>query len=273
MKREEKRLPVSITRWGVVRLKRKAWFFGGAALGLAIPIAIRVYERVLMLGEVRPIVRWLFWPTSLFLDFGPWTALRWEVLFFWLLILGNALLYGLLAVLLRRASISVAVLLLVASWIVLPPSDTTLRKRFGKHRAELEQLVQMANHDAQFTLIGPGVIKTVEGKEYGVREAQSMMSASRWAEYQRLFKAVGMNEGLNRNEKTGDVFVAAHSLGKTEAVATYFGYLYCADGNERRYSFPPCMERSDSADKRRYRWRKVDSAWYIYEVRVHGTDD
>ncbi len=145
MKREEKRLPVSITRWGVVRLKRKAWFFGGAALGLAIPIAIRVYERVLMLGEVRPIVRWLFWPTSLFLDFGPWTALRWEVLFFWLLILGNALLYGLLAVLLRRASISVAVLLLVASWIVLPPSDTTLRKRFGKHRAELEQLVQMAN--------------------------------------------------------------------------------------------------------------------------------
>ena len=78
MNREEKRLPVSITRWGVVRLKRKAWFFGGAALGLAIPIAIRVYERVLMLGEVRPIVRWLFWPTSLFLDFGPWTALRWE---------------------------------------------------------------------------------------------------------------------------------------------------------------------------------------------------
>ncbi len=106
-----------------------------------------------------------------------------------------------------------------------------------------------------------------------MREAQSMMSASRWAEYQRLFKAVGMNEGLNRNEKTGDVFVAAHSLGKTEAVATYFGYLYCADGNERRYSFPPCMERSDSADKRRYQWRKVDSAWYIYEVRVHGTDD
>jgi hypothetical protein len=256
-----------------VRLKHKAWFFGGAALGLATPVGIRVYERLLTIGEVRPVVRWLFWPTSLLMDFGPWTALRWEAPFFWLLILGNALLYGLLAALLRRASISVAVLLVVASWIVLPPSDASLLKRFGKHRAELEQLVQMANHDAQFTLIGPGVIKTVEGEEYRVHEAQSMMSASRWAEYQRLFKTVGMNEGLNRNEKTGDVFVAAHSLGKTEGVATYFGYLYCADVNERLYSFPPCMERSDSADKRRYRWRKIDSAWYIYEVRVHGTDD
>src|SRR3989442_503745 len=266
MNREEKRLPVSITRWGVVRLKRKAWFFGGAALGLAIPIAIRVYERVLMLGEVRPIVRWLFWPASLFLDFGPWTALRWEVLFVLLTILGNALLYGVLARVLRRASIGVAILLVVASWIVLPPSDFTLLKRFGKHRAELDQLVQMAGHDSQFVQIGPGFVQTVDGKEYGGDGAQGM-SAARWAEYQRLFKAVGMNEGLNRNERTGDVFVAAHAFGKTEAVATYFGYLYCADGNERRYSFPPCMERSDSADKRRYRWRKVDSAWYIYEVR------
>lgn len=35
-----------------MRLKHKAWFFAGAALGLAIPIGVRVYERVLMLGEV-----------------------------------------------------------------------------------------------------------------------------------------------------------------------------------------------------------------------------
>ena len=256
-----------------MRLKHKGWFFGGVALGLTIPIAIRIYERLLMLGGVRPIVRWLFWPTSLFLDFGPWTAQRYEVIFVLLLILGNALLYGLLATVLRRASIGVAILLLVVGWIVLPPSDNTLVKRFAKHRAELEQLVQMANHDGRFILIAPGVIKTVDGKEYGVHDAQSVLAPSRWAEYQRLFKAVGMNEGLNRNEKTGDVFLAAHTLGKTEAVATYFGYLYCTNTGGRPYSFPPCMEGSDSAGGRRYRWRKLDSAWYIYEIRVHGSDD
>src|SRR5437868_13349851 len=105
----------------------------------------------------------------------------------------------------------------------------------------------MANHDGRFILIAPGVIKTVDGKEYGVHDAQSVLAPSRWAEYQRLFKAVGMNEGLNRNEKTGDVFLAAHTLGKTEAVATYFGYLYCTNTGGRPYSFPPCMEGSDSA--------------------------
>jgi hypothetical protein len=256
-----------------VRLKHKAWFFGGAALGLAIPIGLRVYERLLMLVGVRPIVRWLFWPTSLFFDFGPWTALRSEVTFVLLMILVNALLYALLATMLCRASIAVVVLLFVAAWIALPPSDNTLLKRFGKHRAELEQLVQMANHDAQFIRIGPGLVKTVDGKEYGVHEAQIMLSVSRWAEYQRLFKVVGMNEGLNRNEKTGDVFLAAHTLGKTDAVATYFGYLYCTDATGRPYSFPPCMEGSDSADIRRYRWKRLDSAWYIYEVRVHGSED
>ncbi len=126
----------------VVRVKNKAWFFGGAALGLAIPLGMRVYERVLMLGHVRPVALWLFWPTSLFMNFRQSYTVTSDVLLFSLMILCNALLYGLLASVLRRASIGVAALLLIVVWVFLPPSDSALVSRFGEHKDELQRLVQ-----------------------------------------------------------------------------------------------------------------------------------
>ena len=253
-----------------MRLKHKAWFFGGAGLGLAIPIGIRaydLYERLLLLDGVPPFVRWLFWPTSFLVEFRYPGVILALLIFF-----GNALLYGVLAAVFRRASIGIAALLLFLAWLALPPSDTTLVKRFGTPKGELEQLVEMANQDAQFAAIGPVLVKTVDGKEYEPHEVHKVLSDARWGEYQRLFSTVGLNEGLNRDQKTGDVFLAAHTLGKTHFVATYFGFLYCSDATGRVYGFTPCVDGSDSADKHRYRWKKLETGWYIFEVRIHGIE-
>ena len=111
----------------VARLKNKAWFFGGAALGLAIPFGMRVYERLLMLGDVRPVVQWLFWPTSLFSLFRHPSTVSGEAILFAFAALSNALLYGLLAKVLRRASIVIVLFVLIAVWISLPPSATRIR--------------------------------------------------------------------------------------------------------------------------------------------------
>jgi hypothetical protein len=253
-----------------VRLKHKAWFFGGAALGLAIPIAMRaydVYEGLLMLDGVPPFVRWLFWPTSFFVEFRYPGLILALLIFF-----GNALLYGVLAGVLRRASIAIAALLVVVAWMAVPPSDTTLVNRFRKHRRDLEQLVKMANQDSEFAAIRPGLVKTVDGKEYKPHEIHKVLSDGRWGEYRRLFNTVGLNEGLNRDEKTGDVFLAAHTFGKTYSVASYFGFLYCSDATGRAYGFTPCVDGGDSADKHMQRWKKLDSGWYIFEVRIHGIE-
>ena len=258
-----------------MRLQYKAWFFGGAALGLAVPIGIRVYdlyERLLSLDGVPTFVRWLFWPTSFFVEFSSPSTLTSGIIIALLIFLGNALLYGLLAAVLRHASIGLAALLLLAAWMALPPSDTTLVKRFVKHKGELEQLVYMANQDAQFAAIGPDLVKTFDGKKYGPDDVPRVLSESRWGEYQRFFKAVGLNEGLNRDVRTGDVFLTAHAFGKTYSVATYFGFLHCSDATGRVYGFTPCVDGSDSADSRRYRWKKIDSGWYIFEVRIHGIE-
>lgn len=252
--------------WSFSRLKHKAWFVGGAVLGLGIPIGIRMYERVLMLGHVRPIGLWVLWPTSLLMTLSRPYEVTTGAIFFLLTTLGNALLFGWLASVFRRASIGIAAVLVVVVWIALPPSDNALVKRFGEHSAELEQLVQMANSDTQFVQIGPNLAKTVDGREYRASEAQSVLLQARWAEYRRLFKAAGLNDGLYRSATTGDVFLSAHALGKIDPVGSSFGYLYCPVVAGRLSGFLPCMETQDSAERAGYRWKKLDSEWYIYEA-------
>ena len=253
---------------GGIGVKHKAWFVSGVAVGLAVPLGMRIYEGVLMLGHVRPVVLWLFWPTSILyasLSQQVSSATTFTILAC-LLILGNSLLYGLLAMALRRASIGVVLLLFVAVWILRPPSDDALRKRFAAHRVELERLVVMANSDAQLVQIGPRLVKTVDGKEYGVSEVQTVISESRWAEYLKLLESAGVKDGLYRNAVTGDVFLRAHTLNKFSPLGTY-GYLYCSPVNARR-STPrsvPCVEDRESAETGIYRWKRIDSDWYIYE--------
>jgi hypothetical protein len=247
-----------------VRVKHKAWFFSGAALGLAIEFGMKLYEKIWMLGEVRPIVRWLFWPTSFFMD--RWSPNSGLAALFALVVLGNALLYGFLAWILRRASIGVVALMLVGAWIIQPPSDSSLTTRFVKHRGELERLVQMANSDAQFSRIEPNLVETVDGQEHRTSDARTVLPQARWAEYRRLFEATRMNDGLYRNAATGDVLLGARTLGRVGPVVAYFGYLYCSAVRGQMARLEPCRDSRESVDRHSYRWRKLDSDWYIYEV-------
>lgn len=249
----------------IVSLKHKAWFLGGATLGLAIPFGLRLYERVWMLGRVRPIVLWLFWPTSSFMGLSPPSGLTTGIILFALIFLGNALLYGLIAAFLRRASVAVIALLLIAVWILLPPSDSSLVKRFGEHRAELEQLVRMANSDVQLLQIRPSLIMTVDGKEHRTSEAQNVLSQTRWAEYRRLFVVAGLS-GLSRSPVTGEVFLRVHWSREIDPVGSSLGYLYCPTPARRLDGSAACTEGQDSAERGGYRWKKLDSEWYIYEA-------
>jgi hypothetical protein len=245
-------------------VKHKTWFFGGAALGLAIAFGMRLYERIWMLGEVHPIVRWLFWPTSFFMDHS--SSITGSAALFALVVLGNALLYGFLAWILRRASIGVAALMLVGAWIIQPPSDNSLTKRFIKHRGELKQLVQMANSDAQFSRIEPNLVETVDGQEHRTSDARTVLPQGRWAEYRRLFEATGMNDGLQRDTATGDVSLRARKLGRIDPIVVYYGYLYCSAAKGQTPRYEPCSDSRESHDRGGYHWKRLNSEWSIYKL-------
>jgi hypothetical protein len=246
-------------------VNRKAWIVVGCAFGLAVPVAIQVYEGMLRLWYARPVVFWLFFPTSLvvryrFLYDGS-TALLLRVL----VILANALLYGWLAFLLRRAFLVLICSLLLITWLLLPPSNRTLTKRFEEHRTELDTLVAMADRDAGFTQIGPRVLKTTAGVIDSKTTVPSVLPMDRWTEYQRLFKALGLDDGFYRDSATGDVFIPIHTVGRVDPVGADLGYLHCASGNTRPSPWMPCNDGRDSSQWADRRWAKLGPGWYIFE--------
>src|SRR5450759_1543021 len=139
--------------------KRKGWLIGGAALGLTLAFAVAAYQ-VVAFDSVRPIAIWLLWPTSLIFVIGRSYPEINDKILFAVAVLGNAILYCLLAKVRRRALLGLAVLAPILIWTFSPPSDGTLTKRFAEHRSELEQLAKMANSDARFFWITPRFVVT-----------------------------------------------------------------------------------------------------------------
>jgi hypothetical protein len=252
-------------------LKYKAWFFGGAAVGLALPFAINMYGRVMMLGPVRPIALWLLWPTSLLFTFSHSYTGAGAVILFLFTALGNAFLFGWLASLLRNASLAIALFIPVIVWVFSPPSDTSLARQFREHKSDFEELVQMSNHDEQFIRITPTVIETIDGQKIGRSDAQSGLPERRWAEYRRLFKATSVSDGLYRNTTGGDVILTVRGLGKIDPVGSSLGYVYCPVFNEP-LGVPPCRENYESAVRGAFRWKRIEPGWYIYERFQRGIE-
>src|SRR5690242_11891744 len=107
----------------------KKWIVAGAAVGLMIPLIFRVYE-VLQFGHVRPAVLCLFWPATFLTAFNyPHAPLLMA-----LAILGNMLIFGAVAGILRRAFFGVLAALVVSAYVFLPPSDEALTNRFNQQR-------------------------------------------------------------------------------------------------------------------------------------------
>jgi hypothetical protein len=250
--------------------KYRGWSFVGATLGLILPFAIRWYE-VLSFSSVRPITRWLLWPTSILSNIDSSLVGPSAVILGLLTVLGNATLFGLVARFLRRAFLGFVLLVPILIWTFLPPSDATLTKRFAKHRAELEQLANMANGETQLVRIAPSFAKTIKGERVSFSGTQTVLSEQRIAEYRRLFKSAGLKDGLYKSAADGDVFLSIRRSSKVDPAGSSFGYLFCPALDER-YGFVPCMENRDSGKKGAYRWKRLDSKWFLYEAVNRGIE-
>jgi hypothetical protein len=245
---------------------RPRWFYAGALLGVITPVALRSFEHVWMLGHVPPIVEWLFWPTSLLMNFAHSHSATITTTLSVVLIVANAALYGLLAFSLRMASIGVAILFLLIAWIFSPPSDVTLENRFGQYRNELEKLVRISSEDPQLVRIGPDFIETANGRKYSLSEAKNVLSPQRLDEYIHLFKVAGLADGIYRSAETGEILFSMHRVHKVDPVDTMFGYLYCPSVPEQKAAYLPCLNDGNSGERGSYEWKMLDSKWYFYKL-------
>jgi hypothetical protein len=245
----------------------KKWIFTGAAVGVTIPLAFRIYE-VLQFGHVRPAALCLFWPTTFIAAFNYPHA----PLLMGLAILGNMVVFGVVAGILRRAFLIALAVLVSLLWVFLPPSNAALRRRFDQQRATLQQLTEISRTDPAIARITFDQLETTDGKSYRIDDAETLLPNQRWKEYRQMLGALHMREAIFRRAGNGEVYVAAQTFG-VGPIRSYYGYLYCPGISASPSVYVPCMEGKDSADRDAYSYKTLGSNWYIYKVfRLYGIE-
>lgn len=158
--------------------------------------------------------------------------------------------------------------LLVINYVSLPPSDTKLETKLIAERPNFERLIQKANQTPSVVKIGMKEIEDADGRKYREGEKQDFLSLESWREYREIFEKIGMNEGLYRSPRNGQIGFWSHTIfGKIGPVGPIYGYVYCpAASNAVHAGLLPCSEQRDERDIGDYRYKRIGPEWFIVEI-------
>lgn len=119
------------------------------------------------------------------------------------------------------------VIVLLIMWSYAPPSDKALSKRFQRHRPELETLVRMLQEDGNLSRVADEFTCLKDDRDWPRPESKWGITRRRWDEYRRLFRKVGLIEGLEKDQ-AGNVYFIFHSEGLVTHGASK-GLVYCTN--------------------------------------------
>jgi hypothetical protein len=152
-------------------------------------------------------------------------------------------------------------------WLPAPPSEEReLRETFAAHRAEFENLVQMAAVDKTVTRIGSD-FTWIAGNSKWPRDNLGF-SPQRWEQYKAEFRILGVQEGILRtDDEPGQLAIVAKARG------------LCAGGNSEGYVYsdiPPPLTSlhldealfkeagAKSAQHYAVVFQRLDEKWYLF---------
>jgi hypothetical protein len=171
-----------------------------------------------------------------------------------------------LRILLRAVGgiVLVAVLLIgFLFWYMTPPSDASLERRFYEHRADLEQIVTMMEHDVHMERIAEDFTRNDDWDVHLDRERQ--ISEQRWDQYRAIFHRAGVPMGTER--QADDIEILAWAAGLSIA-GTSLSYVHCGKSSAGNF-YRPCLERKESGSIEEndvlIRYKRIQGDWYIYE--------
>jgi len=250
-------------------MSRRTWLFIGVVFGLTVPFLLNLVQRI---GpwHMRPSTHFLFRPGLLvlfpfyyllhrFLDSPPFLGL--------LLFVLNAAVFGAAAYGLRKGFLALITVLMVLSYVSLPPSDAKLERQFAASKPDFERLIQKASQTPSIVKIGNAEIEDSNGRKYRQDDRQVPLSAESWTDYRQIFNKTGMKNGLHRTE-AGEVQFLGHNIfGTIGPFGTLYGYVYCpATSRALGGGFLPCGEGKDEYDIGDYRYKRIASEWFIVEI-------
>jgi hypothetical protein len=143
-------------------------------------------------------------------------------------------------------------------------SDSKLEQKFRSHSADFDQLVKMFEEDQRIVIIRPN-LTTLDNDSSWPRKDIGI-SVERWNQYRKLFKELGLSQGLERRNDYSAILLVADGSGPVTA-SSYKGYAY----SERPVS--PSLNSLDAKwlppsvyDKKGHAivFKPIAKNWYLY---------
>lgn len=152
-------------------------------------------------------------------------------------------------------------------WFSTPPSDASLERRFYKHRADLQQIVKMAEQDAQMERIATDFTRNADWDTEPLK--QRGISDQRWNLYREIFRRADVPTGTWKDKNSNDILIGVWAFGLAIAAKTV-GYVHCGKPSAGIVNlYRPCLERKESGkinEKDDFiRYKQIEPDWYIYE--------
>jgi len=154
-------------------------------------------------------------------------------------------------------------------WSCTPPSDACLNRRFLRHRSEFDVLAHMSQEDVNNVRVADDFTRLKNDWSWPRPESQWGITQSRWDEYRRLFKTVGVTKGWEKDEM-GNVYFIAHTHGLSIGGGSK-GFVHCFSSADPVKVFLPCAEQKDrgkfedNTKSSGYSYRRIALDWYIFE--------
>ena len=144
------------------------------------------------------------------------------------------------------------------------PSDQELLAEFHHHRADIERVAVMAKADAQLERVSDDWFRDADGTNYYEVGAGRLLSATRWNEYRRLFRALHLGAGISIER--GDVFYERSARGITvSGSAKGYALLFKPPDPDALSQSLDRIDGNRAADRDKAIWfRHIEGPWYLF---------
>ena len=166
---------------------------------------------------------------------------------------------------------SIAAILILAALIVRStlnqsgdlsqPGDAILEANFKQHESDLELLLEMSNADKKVVRISSDFTWLDNNAAWPRPESELGFSIERWDHYRTLFRKVGLEGGINREQSGEVIYFIVSSKGLTTH-GTVKGYAFSAK------QLTPIVDSLDDVTRfpkgQSVVFKKLKEHWYVY---------
>lgn len=141
-------------------------------------------------------------------------------------------------------------------------SDEILLKTFRENRADFELLARMAKQNSNMVRIADNFTWTKDSAAFPRPESELGITNERWEEYKRLFRKLGLTNGI-LNYQPDKIYFTASSQGLLTGGSSK-GYAFLREEPALLSDSLDNYDFNNSKKETNFVFRRLEGNWYLY---------